>query len=217
MGPKDRGWGQRRRSGVHPGRGARREGGGNAPAAEAACQAPPMPAPALEAPSSPTQAPGLRSQPGQRGCGKGVSVRTPPSHPAASWPVLWAPPHPPPAGQPRESAFCFLEPSDTAPPGRPESTCHPPLELGLLRSAWPWPGPCPAAPLSSAPPRFPSVSFLACSLLLPPATCGLQRGDRGNLGAPGHWAVPSPEQGLADSLWVGRGPQTKVLWGRGQG
>lgn len=38
--------------------------------------------------------------------------------PPASWPVPWALHRPLPAmGQPRESAFCFLEPSDTAPPG----------------------------------------------------------------------------------------------------
>lgn len=139
--------GDRAEARVRPGRGARGEGGGNAPAAEVACQAPPMPAPALEPPISPTQAFGLRAQPGQRGYRKVVPLA--PRLVASSMGIA----SPTPAvGQPRESAFCFLEPSDTAPPGHPRAhanlprvSCLPRAPALSLALAWALPG-CPSLP-----------------------------------------------------------------------
>lgn len=211
--------GDRAEARVRPGRGARGEGGGNAPAAEVACQAPPMPAPALEPPISPTQAFGLRAQPGQRGYRKVVPLA--PRLVASSMGIA----SPTPAvGQPRESAFCFLEPSDTAPPGHPRAHANLPRVSclqGLLRSVWPWPGPCQAAPLS--------LGLAACSFhpLQPlpshsPATCGLHRSHCTGVWGLQGTGLSSTRAGPSWSrarrtIWVGRGPQTKVLWGSGLG
>lgn len=77
--------------------------------------APPMPAPALE-PLSPPILASARAQPGRE-------LSTLP--PASGWSVRRDPANrqPPPAAR---KGLLFLEPSDTAPPGRPESTSCPP-------------------------------------------------------------------------------------------
>lgn len=178
----------------------------------------PGPAHARPSPGSPhlsPQALGLRSQPGQRGCGKGVAVRPPPV-PRPRGQFRGHRPRPPPAGQPRESAFCFLEPSDTAPHGR-RRRAHATLPWGELprwgSCAQPGPGLDPARlPLFPLLAPFSSVSLLAAVSSCPPPfhhlwppTGRLRR----NLGTPGHWAVPSPEQDWQALSGCGGAPKPK--------
>lgn len=130
-GLKDRGGGTEPGS-VHQGRGARGEGGGNAPAMEVACQAPAMPDPALEHHPPP---PGLSQ-------GRGT-LRRVPLTPPASWPVPGYCPIPT-TSQPRVSPKKVPSVSwsqVTLPHLGTEGTSSPPgapvLSLGL---AWALPG-----------------------------------------------------------------------------
>lgn len=153
------GWGQSPSSGA-PGQGSKRGGGrecpncgGRMPGSAGARPSPGishLPHPGLRAEGT-AKAKELRERPLPRGQFRGH--RTPPPHPHPRTPAV---------GQPRESAFCCLEPSDTAPalgprghtlpsPGRAASQL-------LLHSAWPWPRP---QPCQGCPPlsRCPACSF----------------------------------------------------------